>query len=399
MGGFITFIIIIYIIYKVFLEDSIPTSTSSQTSTYVPPKPHTNNSTSINNPFQTQIKLGKIESFDTFELQIKGDIKLQLLLSNVIIFQVEMKDVTDGKDDYIVTHMEELSANDAPVFLYSSDPMTINSKLISIDTWTKILTIPIDGLLFPYRGDRKIKFTITVFDYRNNQINTVKTTSKTITHHVDYIGYLEKGENQNKYEKIIIGLAIEIAHADGEISDSELVFMREKVISRVTTDKDRQKELMTFLNKKLNDIKGYPLDSESRIKKLSQELKKVSDEQSIYMAMEILLKLASVDSVLDQEEDKAIQLIAKELGVSLEKLTELMSKFVPVNLFDKENQSKKLLNMDHLLTVVEKKDYLRQQYKKWNPLTTSSDPEIRAQAEQMLKLIAIERSKLDKVTS
>jgi hypothetical protein len=70
-----------------------------------------------------------------------------------------------------------------------------------------------------------------------------------------------------------------------------------------------------------------------------------------------------------------------------------------VNLFDKEDQSKKLLNMEHLELIEDKKDYLRQQYKKWNPLTTSSDPDTRSQAEQMLKLIAIERAKLERVTT
>jgi len=401
MGGFITFLIIVYIIYKVFIEDSLqnPTPPAPPSTLPTPSKPHTNNQTARDNAFQARINLGKVESFDTFELELKGDIKLQQSLNNIIIFQVEMKDVTDGKNDYIVTHMESLSASDAPVFLYSSEPLFINSKIIPMDDWLKLLVIPVEGLVFPYKGIRKIKFTVKVLDYRNNQLNTVITTTKTITHQVAYVGYLEKGENQSKYEKIVIGLALEIAYADGTISDSEKAFIKEKVISRLNSDKDRQKELMEFLNKKLSDIMQYPGQPEDRIKKLSQELKKVADEQEISTAMEILLKLASVDSILDVAEDKAIHLIAKELNVSLEKLTDLMSKFVPVNLFDKEDQSKKLLNMEHLELIEDKKDYLRQQYKKWNPLTTSSDPDTRSQAEQMLKLIAIERAKLERVTT
>ncbi len=112
-----------------------------------------------------------------------------------------------------------------------------------------------------------------------------------------------------------------------------------------------------------------------------------------YDTLELCMKVVSADGTARESEFKIINDIAKSLEIDMDKFRSMIDKIIPVNIHEVEDAAR-LLGIPHGATTDQKKAHLRNEYKKWNPLVTHSDPKIREQAAKMLELIARERSKL-----
>ena len=79
--------------------------------------------------------------------------------------------------------------------------------------------------------------------------------------------------------------------------------------------------------------------------------------------------------------------LASWLNADAERFRTMMHKILPVNIHDCEDAEAVLgvtANMDNEQT----RQRLNTEYRKWNARVTSSDPEVQAQADHMLRFIA-----------
>ena len=345
---------------------------------------------------QIDIMEGKIEDLKVWKVRIKGPIKFRYYSNNIVAIRVEMVDKSSGKEMPVVCQLEELSATDVPIFQYVTDPMVFDAQSIQWNAFTQIVAVPIDALVFPYKGNRNIVFRVTVLQATSSQLSTIRTLERSIRHEVTYVGYAEGEEKRKEFNELVVKTAVEIAYIDGNIAKEERSYLKDKVINKLSLDETEKKRLTTLLNKNLSTIEGLTTNPHTRIKKLTSNLLNAGDKKDISMAMEIFLNLVSADEQLDAEEEKIIQLIASQLNISDGEMKKLKSRFIPVKL----TQGKAVdthLDLSSHKTADAKRKYLREEYKKWNALTTSSDSAVRTQAQSMLKLIAIERAKLKTV--
>lgn len=343
--------------------------------------------------FSLDILAGKLEGFDVFKVRVKGPLTFRNYTNNIVAFRVEMYDQTSGSPTPIVCQLEQFSASDVPVFQYVTDPIVIDSKGIEWQSYSQLIAIPIDALVFPFKGTRDIAISVTVLQATSSQLSTIKKVEKIIKYQVDYVGYAEAKDQRKKFNENVVKTAVEIAFIDGNIAKEERAYLKDKVINKLAIDDDERRHLSSTLNESLSIIEGLTEAPDKRLNRYLKNMLDASDKKDLTMAMEIFLNLVSVDDQLDPEEDKVITLIADKLGLSVDKLRELKSKFVPVKL-TKGKAAESHLDLSAHKTNDAKRKYLREEYKKWNALTTSSDTSVRQQAQSMLKLIAIERAKL-----
>ena len=385
------FILILFIIWIIYKGISAGTQQSNNTPTY------NSNQSNVNKPFNANVTKGRINNLDTFDVNVIGGIRFNYQ-SNVVVFKVEMYDEKEAVKYPILCQIEELSATDAPIFQYVSKAININSREGAYENWTKIVSVPIDSLTFPFKGYRKLIFKVSVLAANNSGgLDVIKSAIYNYYHSVDYIGYYERDNFSREFNKNLAALACELSYADGKIDKKEIIFIKDRLINKLfKKDKEKEnKELTQYFDEKIEKVESYSGSMIDRIVTIANKMISISDQKQRMEAVEFLINLATIDGNVDQNELTVLDKIAEVFKISKQKLNDLKIKIIPPDLSNAEDVAKEYLNLDKYKTVEDKKKYLRDLYREWNPLITSNDELTRKKAEQTIKLIAIERSKLN----
>ena len=391
MGEFIALLFIGWLVYKFFSSFSATPSNNSTTN---------NNSTNTYNPskaFSTKVVKGRMSNLDTFDISIIGKISFNYG-NNVVVFKVEMYDENESIKHPILCQIEELSATDAPIFQYITKSFNVNSREIEYQNWIKVISVPIDALTFPFKGSRKITFKVTVLAANNSSgVDVIKTSTYQMYHNVEYVGYTERDKFSLDFNKNLAALACELSYADGNVDKKEITFIKDRLINKLfKKDKEKEnKEITQFFEDKIDKVQNYSGSMLDRVVTISNKMIAISDQKQRIEAIEFLINLATIDGDIDKNELVILEKIAEVFKISKEKLNDLKIKIIPPDLSNAEDVAKEYLKLDNYKTVEAKKKYLRDLYREWNPLITSNDELTRKKAEQIIKLIAIERSKLN----
>ena len=126
------------------------------------------------------------------------------------------------------------------------------------------------------------------------------------------------------------------------------------------------------------------------ISKLVSEFNDKASKGQKYLAIELMLNVASSDDKLAAEEEKFINKIAKTTGIDLKTFKEMKNKIVAkVGSLDlSEKPSEESFGISDDMDDKEKCKILRKEYTKWNSQTTQKDPKRKKRAKEMVKIIA-----------
>lgn len=384
---FIIILFVFWIIYKVASSQNTQSSTNSSTSSQV----------NYNKTFSAKVSKGKFNNLDTFDVSIIGGIRFNYQ-TNVVVIKVEMYDEKDSIKHPILCQIEELSATDAPIFQYISKPFTVNTREGAYQNWTNVVSVPIDALTFPFKGLRKLTFKVSFLAANNSGgLDIIKSATYNQYHTVEYIGYTERDKFSLEFNKNLAALACELSYADGKIDKKEIIFIKDRLINKIfKKDKEKEnKEITQYFDEKIDKVQSYSGNMIDRIITITNKMVAISDQKQRIEAIEFLINLATIDGNVDPNEITILDKIAEVFKISKQKLNDLKIKIIPPDLSNAEDVAKEYLNLDKYKTVEAKKKYLRDLYREWNPLITSNDELMRKKAEQIIKLIAIERSKLN----
>jgi len=251
--------------------------------------------------------------------------------------------------------------------------------------------IPVDTLVFPRKGARKIRFH---FDAEG----TSASAQCTVTHQCTEAGYLEKKDNRKKFEILAVQLAFAVSSADGEVHQKEAHVIREWIRRRVEVAgdegaaKDRlntaiRQELQEFRDGKIRDVHG-----------VCQKVLGVTTVADRYDVLELCLKVAQADGVAEEDELDMVNRLAELLDVDQERFRSMRDQHFSAVI---ENQSgmvdaNELLGITPEMSETDVKKHLRKEFQKWNQLATHKDADKREQAKRMLDLIGKKRAEISK---
>lgn len=357
------------------------------------------------NPFQ--VKAYEVEEsisddndteLDFLKVDIKGIINVPTDNYDTT-FIVKMFDVTDGEEDIILCTTEHYQANDSGMFWYEENEVLPYEGTI-FKNWVTQVRVPKIFLELPRRGNRKVKIEIFVCD-KNRKI--LEEDSTVIDYYNEYSGYLDDVENRHKFEEAVIKTALIVSGSDGDMDESEANVVKEWVKKRISGyKKDYQEETKQRLNNYIKDSYGEVINGEIGIYDSLIEIDEIASEGEKYELFEVCLKVASADGTADEEELKIIDEIAEELGLNRKKFQSMIEKELPVTIHASKttsndsgngNKHEKMLGITSDMSNDEIKKHLRREYTKWNSRVSNSDPAIREQAEEMIKIISELRTK------
>ena len=265
--------------------------------------------------------------------------------------------------------------------------------------WFSFIYIPKELLLPPKKGRRRLKFNFTACDTATNVTHGAHDDLGRIHYNAsDFynlttkeIGYMEELANKSKVEDLTIKLAMCMAATDGHLDQKELNVIKnwaKSLTLELDEDKadEKKKHFSSFIKKTYTEAKNKKVS----ISKLVSEFNDKASKGQKYLAIELMLNVASSDDKLAAEEEKFINKIAKTTGIDLKTFKEMKNKIVAkVGSLDlSEKPSEESFGISEDMDDKEKCKILRKEYTKWNSQTTQKDPKRKKRAKEMVKIIA-----------
>lgn len=341
--------------------------------------------------FQVKILQTKEEKLDLdcFRVEIKGTIKA-LMDNQAVKFIAKMYDETDGKKEPVLSNIKEFQSDDSSVFSFLKKQTLPYADSI-ISDWIPAFFVPLVFLEFPKKGNRNISI---VFYVVNQADKILEKASDKISFFNKENGYLNAIENRQKFEEVMIKIALLVSKSDNQMVSAEADVIKhwvnERLLGYNSDIKDEHKQRFnSYIKEGYSQVKNAEIDIHSTLDEIN-EIASVGEKYQLY---ELCLKVISADSKAEQEELDMLDGITDYLNLDRVKLQSILDEGL-IGIDIKPVSKKELLvgvrsNMDK----EQIKKHLLKEYSKWNARVAHNDKKIRERAKEMKEIIVELREK------
>ena len=328
--------------------------------------------------------------FDVFAVEICGSIRAPSD-TRCAILRISIMDVTDGapKAKPVHARIKQWQLQDSPVFVYSADLGKLPHQATILSDWTAAAQLRLDLLIFPHRGKRNLKFNTSILSHQSGE--ELACAKCTFTYENPDFGYIDLQENIQRTKTLAVALAFAVSAADNKLFNSEVGLIKNWARSNINFAQASNKAKRK-LEKALDETVGFFRDgNQLNTYKICKEIVEIAPLAVRYEILNLCLHVAQANGSAAAEELAILKSMASWLEVDTNRFREMMQKVLPVGIHEVQD-AEVILGVTSDMSREKTRQHLNQEYSKWNSRVTNSDPEIQAQADQMLKLIAEARS-------
>ena len=313
-----------------------------------------------------------------------------------------IQDITDNKDENdsgapILSAHEVFAEEGSRVLsvqrLYDSGPTHYFSD------WVSFIPIPVDFIIPPHKGKRKLKFLLCVADSNtktdrggiDDSTKLQHISKKIINFSFKEPGYMDELVNKDKVEDLTIKLGMCMAAADGHLDQKELNVIKGWVKNLTNLlEEDKAEERKKYFSKFVKSAYAAAKDKKVSLSNLIKEFNDIASKSQKYTAMQLLLDISGADGTLSKEEDVFINKIAKTTGINLATFKEMKNKVIANvdNIDLSEKPSEESFGVTEDMDDKQKCKVLRKEFTKWNGQTNHNNIKKRKRAKEMVKIIA-----------
>lgn len=343
---------------------------------------------------------------DVFTVEICGSVRAP---SNVhyATLQATIEDVTDGprKAMPVQARVRHWQMQDSPAFCYSTDLGKLPDRVITLYDWTMVAQLNVEWLMFPRRGTRLLKLTASILSQKTGK--TLGTAQHTFFYENPTLGYIDLPENAQRTKNLAIALALAVGAADDKLCGCEIELIKSWATSNIgssrsvpgsahapespksahATHKAKRKLDKAFEQAVSFFRDGNQLDT----CEICREIVEIAPLAHRYDILDLCLSVAKANGSVAAEELTVLKNLANWLQVDADRFRAMVEKTLPVSMH-KVKDTEVILGVTSDMSEKETLQRLNREYSKWNSRVTSSDPEVQAQADEMLKLIADARA-------
>lgn len=305
-------------------------------------------------------------------------------------------------EEPVICAIERLQASNSPEFQFISDSLDVHYGLCGgWSEWVNLVSVPILSLTFARKGELKVGVRVVAL-FEPLILGGAQSKEASLYYTNSDPGFMERIEQRERGMEVAVSLAVLVSGVDGSHDNHEAKIVKGFIQKQVAELKDEKERNET--KKSLNDavIKTHALKDVSLIKRsglaLAREAKDFESSLK-FMIMELLLDVAGADSVADEEETRFLNSLAHTMGMDVDEYRNMRDKALPIAMYAQNSavgseQIEDMLGIRADMSVAEKKAQLSKEFRKWNPLQSSSDPAKSKQAKDMVKAIGEIRKKL-----
>lgn len=328
--------------------------------------------------------------FDAFVVEITGTIHALAEMLHTTL-QILVADVTEDVHNpkTIKSRIKQWQMKNSSAFCYSADLGKLPQQDTVLSEWTPVANLHLDWLSFPHRGNRNLRFYISILSHQSGQ-ELASAVCDLAYENLEY-GYIDLHNNIQRTNTLAVPLAFAVSAADGKIYDCEAELIkswaRENFELSQASKKEWQK-LEKALNKTVAFFShGNQLDTH----KICMEIVDLVPLAERYDILELCLRVVKATGVASAEEIALLKNLAIWLEVDNKRFRDMVEKILPVGMHEVRDEEV-IFGVSSDMGREKTRLQLNKEYSKWNARVTNTNPEIQSQADQMLKLIAEARS-------
>jgi len=274
---------------------------------------------------------------------------------------------------------------DSPAFCYSAELGKLTSRHTVLSDWTAVAQLRPEWLLFPRKGRRDLQFRASILSRRDTQ--ALAHAECTLSYDNSDLGYVDMEENSRRTKTLAVALAFTVSASDGRLFNCEVdvikSWARDNVCLSQGSDRARR-----MLEKALNKTLAFFRDGNHlNTYDICKEMVEIAPLADRYDILEFCLRVARAKGSAAPEELALLNDLATWLEVDPDVFRGMAERILPVSMHQVKN-TEAVLGVTSDMSKEKTRRRLNKEYSKWNARVTNSDPQIQAQADQMLSLIA-----------
>jgi len=311
---------------------------------------------------------------------------------------VTLKDVTDSESESlpILNRPKYGPLNPSSLFSYRCDMGRLCHRTTVLEDWTAVGQISPDWFVLPRTGQRQLQCSTSV---RSRQTGEPLAASDCIvTYENTETGYVDIEDNIQRAKTLAVGLAFSVGAANGCLLDPEVNVVcawAKTNFGSADASTGVRLELDRALQKTANFFRhGGTLD----VQQICGEIVEIAPLVGRIEILDLCLRVAAAKGQVSTAELRILKNFADWLQIERARLRTMVEKILPVEMHQ-GHDAEMILGVTEGMSKDEARVQLNREYAKWSSRVISTDPSIRRQADQMLKLLGEARTQYVGVTT
>lgn len=330
--------------------------------------------------------------YDAFCVAIRGTINAPDCLQHAKA-QITITDVTDLTRDTFGTpearpiraKVKQQQAGDSDAFVFNTDLGRLPGRVTMLSDWLTIGRIKPDWLLFPIKGKRQLQFDVLILTAQNQ--SELARGRCTFDYENNELGYVDLQENDHRAKTLATALGFAVSAADGRLYRCEIEVIKNWARSNIDFCGSSQKARRRLEKALKKTTAFFRRGSKIDTHKICDQIVRVTSVAQRCDILEFCLKVAAANGTASPEELDLLKLLAKWLEVDSQKFCAMTEKFLPIDMHQVKDPQV-LLGVTSNMDKDQTRRLLNKEYRKWNARVTSSNHQVRSQADHMLRFIA-----------
>lgn len=308
-----------------------------------------------------------------------------------VALRVAFKDVTDDETESlaVLNRPKNGPLNPSSPFAYQSDMGRLCRQTTRLEDWTAVGQISPDWFVLPRTGSRRLKYNVSVVSRQTGE--QLACTDCLGTFENTETGYLDIEDNIQRAKTLAVGLAFSVGAANGRLLDPEVnvVYAWVKTnFGSADASSGARLELERALQKTASFFRrGGTLS----LPPICSEIAEIAPLIGRIEILDLCLRVAAAKGQVTTTELKLLKDLSDWLHVDRARLRIMVEKTLPVEMHQ-GHDAEMILGVTADMSQEEARVQLNREYAKWSSRVISTDPSIRRQADQMLRLLGEART-------
>jgi uncharacterized tellurite resistance protein B-like protein len=305
--------------------------------------------------------------------------------------RIELSDVTDYAHEplAVLDRPKHGPLDPSSHFCHQVDMGRLCRQTTVLQDWTTVAQLSTDWFVLPRRGQRQLKYTTGVVSRATGE--QLACASCLGTYENIEAGYLDIEDDIQRVKTLAVGLAFTVGAANGQLLDPEVNvigawvktnFGSAEISEGARLELDRALQKTTAFFRRGGMI---------NVAQICREIVEIAPLVGRLDIVDLCLRVAAAKGQVTAAELKLLKEISDGLQIDRERLRAMVAKILPVEMHQTKD-AEMILGVTSNMSKDEARHQLNREYAKWSSRVISSDPAVRRQADQMIRLIADART-------
>lgn len=312
-------------------------------------------------------------TYQLIEIQVSGRVPVSYPQELGILITLE--DDASGRLSPVYSMVAKLTDPDTHVYRHFCRIGRINPGAYLTD-WVPIGFIPVDFVLTPYSGPRRLRITLRCVPatFEKLPLSDERLKYGVICEAHTYYsarfsatGYLEAADKHREGMVATVELALACACADGTVDQRELRVVHRWMTAALAERSDDAPDALAKLKAGFNDAMKAGVRGGADVRSLCAKIHRLSLPSVSQSALTLCVDVIAADGELHADELKTVRVIARDLGLDYDKLQSLIDKqFVNSNVTSAQENLEAIVGIDPSWDKERIRKHLADQFMKWN---------------------------------